>query len=88
MFRTAMFREPLERYLASKILIDGRIKVDAVHIRRVDTSDPSGCNWDLDRVEPALSDREMNGAVRSVLRQLRASLYVQDWSGEKEPDPN
>jgi hypothetical protein len=73
-----MFQEPLERYLANKILTDGRIAVKRVYIRRVDTHDPNGCNWDLDRIEPELPISVMQGIVRSIVRQVRASISVTD----------
>jgi hypothetical protein len=79
--RTPMFREPLERYLANKILVDGKMRIETVRIRRIENAEPDGCNWDIDAIEPAVSDDAMQGIIRSIVRELRAAIIVQEWSG-------
>lgn len=77
MARATMYQEPLERYLLTKINSTAPIKIDGVHIRRLN-ADQDDCNWDLAATQPPLPLDLAAELNRKVILPIRNAINLVD----------
>lgn len=77
MARATMYREPLERYLLSKLPLEWPVRVKKIKVRRLDEAGET-CNWVVERTEPVLSAELADLLNRDVIQPVRETINVAD----------
>ncbi len=73
MSRITMYREPLERYLADKILRDTHCGLLVIKVRKL-AQRRGGCNWDIETIDPQLPAKVIGQIHQAVIWPMQAEI--------------